>query len=141
MPVYPIQCANCGPQETFKTMSEARQSDLLECPVCDRPRPRLIVLPQFTEDRLRFWKGPLGNGYSTALGERMPETRTERDALALKKGVEFLGKSEFLASNPEAAEAVDYKSYVDSGGQHTPVLPADTSPFISKPAWAEPLVG
>lgn len=61
--------------------------------------------------------------------------------MAAERGVEFLGKSEFLASNPEAAEAVDYKRYVDSGGHHAPVLPADTSPFISKPAWAEPLVG
>lgn len=82
----------------------------------------------------------MNNGYSTALGEQMPPTRAERDALALKKGVEFLGKSEFLASNPEAAEAVSYKQHVDSGGHHAPVLPADTSPFISKPAWANDLV-
>ena len=88
-----------------------------------------------------MWKGPMGNGYSTALGERMPATRAERDALALKKGVEFIGKSEFLASNPEAAEAVSYAKHVSEGGHHTPVLPADTSPFISKPAWANDLVG
>ena len=87
-------------------MSEARASDLLDCPVCARARPRTIVLFNHSEDRTHMWKGPMGNGYSTALGERMPATRAERDALALKKGVEFIGKSEFLASNPEAAEAV-----------------------------------
>lgn len=141
IPIYPISCANCGEQETFATMSHARANDLLDCPVCQRPRPRLIVLPNYQEDRLRFWKGPMGNGWSTALGAPMPGSIAERDRMAEAKGVEFCGVSEFLAGNAEAAEAVDYKRYVDSGGHHTPVLPADTSPFVTKPAWANDLVG
>lgn len=122
-------------------MSEARKADLLECPVCLRDRPRVIVPFQFTQDNLRLWKGPMGNGWSTALGAPMPGTRKERDRMAAERGVEFCGEREFLASNPEAAEAVSYSRHVASGGYHEPVLPADTSPFIEQPAWADPLVG
>lgn len=143
MPVYPLACENCGEVETFATMSVARKSDLLECPVCERPRPRRIVLFQHTEDRTHMWKGPLGNGYSTALGEMMPQSRSERDRLAAKKGVEFVGTREFLASNAEAKEAVEYARHVQKGGAREPWQPADTSTgFVSgTPDWAKPLLG
>lgn len=141
MPLYPVQCPNCGPQEVFARMSVARNADMFDCPVCERPRPRGLVLFQFTEDKLRLWKGPMGNGWSTALGAPMPGSIAERDRMAAAKGVEFCGEREFLASNPEAAEAVSYSRHVASGGYHEPVLPADTSPFIEQPAWADPLVG
>lgn len=140
MPLYPIVCPNCGEQEVFARMSAARVADTFDCPVCTRARPRGVVEFRFVEDKLRFWKGPLGNGWSTALGAPMPGSIAERDRMAEAKGVEFCGEREFLASNPEAAEAVDYRKYVDSGGKHESVLPADTSPFISKPAWANDLV-
>ena|SRR5271166_616908 len=114
-------------------------SPFAPCPICERPRKKAIHLPQFQEDRLRLWRGPLGNGYSTALGERMPDTRTERDRLAAKKGIEFVSKSELLASNKEAAEAVAYKAHVDSGGPRD-VQPAPApDAFKEKPAWAKEL--
>jgi hypothetical protein len=133
MPRYDVRCVICGDQEVFATMSEAVGAKYLDCPICQRPRPRIFYPPQFTEDRLRLWRGPLGNGYSTALGEQMPATRAERDRLAAKKGVEFVTKSELLASNKEAAEAIAYKAEVDSGVPHRPIGPGDTSAFKEAP--------
>jgi hypothetical protein len=143
MPIYPVACANCGEQETFKTMSEARKSDLLECPVCAVPRPRRIVLFQHTEDRTHLWRGPLGNRYSFALGGEMPDSRSERDRIARAKGIEFCGTREFLDSNKEAAEAVAYSKEVQTGGPREPWEPADTTSAFKSgtPEWAKPLLG
>ena len=137
MPRYDIVCPNCGTQETVARMSTASH---LDCPVCERPRPKAIVLFQHTEDRTHMWKGPLGNGYSFALGERMPDSRSERDRLARKKGVEFCTRAELLADNKEAAEAVAYRKHVDQGGERLEQPAADTTAFVEKPAWAERLV-
>lgn len=139
MPVYPLSCANCGDQETFATMSEARKTDLLACPVCERPRPRRIVLFQHTEDRTHMWKGPLGNGYSTALGEQMPDSRSERDRLAKKKGIEFCTKAELLADSKEAAEAYAYRQHVNQGGARDEPIQHSDAAFVPKPAWASDL--
>ncbi len=130
MPTYVIHCQNCGKQETVERISLSKYAS---CPVCQRPRAKVPQVFQFTEDRLRMWSGPLGNGYSTALGERMPDTRAERDRLARKKGVEFITKSELVATNKEAAEALAYKAEVDSGLPHRPIGPGDTSAFHEAP--------
>jgi putative FmdB family regulatory protein len=137
VPLYDVNCQICGVQETFARMSTAT---FLECPRCGGLRPKGITLPHFTEDRLRFWKGPMGNGYSHALGAQMPETRTERDRLAREKGVEFVGRTEFLAENKEAAEAVGYAQHVKSGGTRDEQAPAPTSSFVPTPDWAKGLV-
>jgi len=130
MPTYVVRCQVCGERETIERISFSPYAD---CPVCQRPRPKVPQVPQFQEDRLRLWRGPLGNGYSTALGEQMPATRAERDRLAAKKGVEFVTKSELLATNKEAAEAIAYKAEVDSGVPHRPIGPGDTSAFKEAP--------
>jgi hypothetical protein len=132
----------CSEQEVFATMNEAMASGgFLDCPICRAPRPRIYHAPQYSEDRLRFWVGPMGNRYSTALGADMPETKKGRDQLAKQKGVEFVGKSEFLADNKEAAQAVAYKAHVDSGGRRDHWEPPDTSAaFKAKPEWAKDLV-
>jgi hypothetical protein len=139
MPRYEIECASCGRQEFFASIKTA--GSFMPCPLCERPRPQVIYPPQFSEDRLRFWVGPMGNRYSTALGAEMPETKKKRDQLAREKGVEFTTKSEFLADNKEAAAAVAYKKDVDSGGRRDPWEPPDTSgAFKAKPDWAKDLV-
>lgn len=95
--------------------------------------------PHFSEDRCRLWRGPTGSRFSYALGAEMPESRQARDKLAKEKGVEFVGKQEFLASNKEAAEAVEYTAHVNSGGRRddpvAPVAPA----WKPKPEWAKEL--
>ena len=139
MPTYVVKCGNCGPQETVARMSEA--AEFMACPVCRRPRPQVFHVPQFTEDRTHMWKGPMGNGYSFALGEQMPDSRQARDRLARQKGVEFCSRDELLRDNKEAAEAVAYKAYVDSGGSRDVANPVDTSAFQAKPAWAKDLIG
>jgi hypothetical protein len=119
-------------------MSEA--AEYMACPQCERLRPQVFSVPQFTEDRVRFFKGPMGNGYSTALGEQMPDSRQARDRRAREKGVEFVTLSEHLAENKEAKEAVEYSAHVRSGGDRTLDKPAPTtSPFVPKPDWAKSL--
>jgi hypothetical protein len=81
----------------------------------------------------------MGNGYSTALGEQMPDSRAARDKLARKKGVEFITKSELVATNKEAAEAIAYSAEVRKGAPHQPVGAGPTGAFKPKPSWAEPL--
>jgi hypothetical protein len=130
VPTYVIHCQVCGEQETVERISRSHYAD---CPVCQRPRVKVPQVPQFQEDRLRMWKGPLGNGYSTALGAPMPDTKAERDRLARKQGVEFITKSELVASNKEAAEAIAYKADVDRGLPHQPIGAGDTSAFKPPP--------
>jgi hypothetical protein len=133
MPMYPLFCANCGEVETFASMKTARANDKLPCPICGRPRPRRIVVFQHQEDRTHFWKGPMGNGYSTALGEFMPASRQERDRLARKKGVEFCTLADLRADNKEAADALDYSAHVAAGGKRDdPPNPAPAD------VWKEP---
>ncbi len=135
---YDIRCANCGDQEVIVPMSEA--SACMPCPLCARPRPQVFSVPNFTEDRTRFWKGPMGNGYSTALGEYMPESKRERDALAKKKGVEFCSLAELTSDNKEAQAALEYHAHVQAGGarEERPVTTA--APWQATPSWAKDLV-
>lgn len=133
---YDVRCANCGTQEAWAKMST---SDVAECPVCGRDRPKAISLPNFQEDRVRFFRGALGNGYSHALGEQMPDSRQARDRRAKEKGVEFVSKAEHLSENKEAAEAVEYRKHVDSGGERIERDAPTTSPFVPRPDWAKAL--
>ena len=126
----------CGEQEAWAKMST---SDTAPCPVCDRERPKAISLPNFQEDRVRFFKGALGNGYSTALGEQMPDSRQARDRRAREKGIEFISLAEHLSENKEAAEAVEYRKHVNEGGARDEPVQPTSSPFVPRPAWAEAL--
>jgi hypothetical protein len=130
MPTYVIRCQVCGERETIEKISLSKWAD---CPVCQRPRPKIPQVPQFQEDRLRMWKGPLGNGWSTALGAPMPETREGRDRLAKKRGVEFITPAELTATNAEAADALAYKKEVDRGHPHQPIGAGNTSAFKDAP--------
>lgn len=139
MPIYVVRCENCGEQEVVARMKDA--ATFMECALCGRPRPQVIFAPQFQEDRVRFFKGPLQNGYSFALGEKMPDSRSARDRRAKEKGVEFVSFSEHLQENKEAKEAVEYRKHVDSGGDRAlDKPPPDTAAFVKKPKWAEGLV-
>lgn len=138
MPRYDVSCANCGPQETVARISEA--ATFMPCPVCGGMRPQIIGVPQFQEDRVRFFRGLDGSKHSFALGTDMPDSRQARDRMAKERGVEFISRSEHLAENKEAAEAVAYRAHVDSGGDRALDKPApSTSPFVPKPEWAKAL--
>lgn len=138
MPKYDVVCPNCGVQEIVARMSEAAAQ--MPCPVCQRPRPQIFHVPQFQEDRTRLWKGPLQNGWSTALGEYMPQSRSERDKLAKKKGVEFCSLAELKADNKEAREAIEYTAEVAAGGKRDEPQPAPANVWQSAPSWAKDLV-
>lgn len=137
MPEYTVRCANCGDQALVVPMSVA--AEYMPCPVCQRARPQVFNVPQFTEDRTRLWKGPLGTGYSFALGRNMPDSRKERDRVARERGVEFCSLAELRADNKEAAQALDYKAHVDAGGarDERPIDPAPV--WQDRPAWAREL--
>lgn len=137
MPRYDVVCPVCGPREIVARISEA--ASFMPCDVCGVPRPQVIHAPQFTEDRVRLWRGVNGGRYSYALGGEMPDSRQARDRIAASKGVEFVGKSEFLASNKEAAEAVAYHDHVQSGGKREDPRPASAPAWQAKPAWAKAL--
>lgn len=136
---YDVHCANCGTQEAWAPMSTSGEAP---CPVCQRDRPKTITLPYYQEDRVRFFKGANGDGFSHALGEYMPDSRSERDRLAKKKGVEFVTLNEHLSENKEAKEAYDYRKHVDQGGARVLDKPAPaTDAFVPTPEWAKPLIG
>ncbi len=130
MPIYVLRCPNCGDREIVARMSEA--AHYMPCPGCGRPRPQVFHAPQFTEDRLAQWKGPQGNGWSTALGAPMPSSRAERDRLAKERGVEFCTVADLRADNREAADALDYTAHVNAGGERN-----DPKPFTGGD-WKEP---
>lgn len=132
MPIYELLCASCGPQTTVAKMSEA--AAFMPCPQCERPRPQVFSVPYYTEDRLRFFKGAHGNGWSHALGAPMPDSRQARDKMALAKGVEFCSVTDLRRDSKEAADALDYKAHVDSGGERAdPVVPDAASSWKSAP--------
>lgn len=120
-------------------MPMSQGAEFMPCPVCTRLRPQVFHAPNFTEDRTRLWKGPMGNGYSTALGEYMPQSRRERDALAKKKGIEFCNLAELQADNKEAADAIAYKTYVDAGGARDERPEPVAAPWQATPSWAKDL--
>ncbi len=130
MPTYVTRCPNCGDREQTARMKDAAAK--MPCPQCARPRPQVYFAPFFVEDRLAQWKGPLGNGWSNALGAPMPSSRAERDRLAREKGVEFCSVAELRADNREAADALDYHAHVQAGGARN-----DPKPDLHSPAWKE----
>ena len=138
MALYDIQCPMCGTREVYASIHTVGQ--YIECPVCCRPRPRLLNFHfHHTEDRTRLWRGPNGDRYSYALGEDMPESRAERDRLAKKKNIEFCSLAELRADNKEAAAALDYKAHVDSGGLRDDSRPEAAPVWRQKPSWAKGL--
>lgn len=126
MAIYQIECPNCGPQEIVAKMSDG--AAFMPCPSCERARPQIFSAPYFTEDRLRMWKGPMGNKWSHALGAPMPETRAERDRMAARKGVEFTSLKELRRDSKEADEALTYRAHVDAGGSRVDSAPAGPAP-------------
>lgn len=56
MPIYTYECENCAHQfELFQKMGEGNEG--LECPACNRERPRKIVAPF----RTHAWSNFLDN--------------------------------------------------------------------------------
>src|SRR5580698_222662 len=108
--IYRVRCDTCGIQEfeeSIETVSFPRP-----CPACGALSPKLFESPKFVEDRLRFFKGHDGTGYSFALGERMPDSRAARDRLAKQKGIYFDSQ---LTKDEQRYR--DYGKHVASGGE------------------------
>lgn len=128
MPLYTILCPTHGTEVVGASMSEAGWSML--CPKCSTMCPRMVESFQFAQDNLRLYEDGAGGKFSHALGTDMPESRKQRDRMAKAKGVEFTTKAEFLADNPQAAEAVAYREHVDAGGERFEIKPKATSGWV-----------
>lgn len=120
MPLYDWKCGTCkAVYETFSSMA-----DFAAPYHCGRPSARHFNarnIPQFTEDRLRFWRGHEGSRYSFALGQEMPQTRKEMNRIAEAKGIEFISSTREL--DAESQEAIEYRRHVDEGGKPDPWQP------------------
>lgn len=135
MPRYDVRCVQHGLHEIVASIKTA--AEFMPCGECGLPSRQVFSPPCIVEDRLRFWKGPMGNGYSHALGAQMPETRAGRDRLAAEKGVEFCTIGELKADDKEIASAIDYRKDVDTGGKKIPMKEAiPASAWKDKPAWS-----
>lgn len=141
MPLYDYRCINCGAEWTeFRKMSDACDHSTSGrrgegCPQVAFGQPHVgkrVYSPRnvfrFTEDRLRMWKGPMGNGFSTALGCQMPDNRADLARLEKEKGVEFVSPGSMPG---EWQEAVEYRKHVDEGGERL----EDPARFSDVPAF------
>lgn len=88
----PVKCSDCGGG-------------------CYRPE----CLPEFSEDRLRFWRNHKGTRYSYTLGHDMPESRAQR-RLIEKSGVVFCSPGD--NTSPEHSAAMEYHRAVEQGASH-----------------------
>lgn len=128
MPLYEYKCVNCGVVwDEFHSMKDVPEAVVryekcepatghgsMTAPHVGKRHYSPRSIPNFTEDRLRFWKGPLGNGYSTALGAPMPDNRADLARMEREKGIEFLSPSSIPR---EWEDAVAYRKHVDEGGE------------------------
>lgn len=136
MPRYDGLCKLHGVREVVARPDERP----LRCDLDGLEVQQIFHPPQFTQDSCRLWRGVNGTRFSHALGAEMPDTRQARDRLAREKGVEFVGKREFLASNKEAAAAVEYHAHVATGGAREEPRATAPANWQTKPAWAKGLV-
>jgi hypothetical protein len=91
----------------------------VKCADCAGGPPcfRRECLPQFQEDRLRLYRNPrTGDRYSYALGDQMPESRAERDALEKSRGIVFCSPGENASTEHAAANA--YEQARRQGASH-----------------------
>jgi putative FmdB family regulatory protein len=86
MPVYEFECRRHGRYEEHRQMGDFRP---LVCDTCGRYAFKIFSVPNFQEDRSRFWRGRDGSRYSSALGCELPDSRGDIAALARAKGIEF----------------------------------------------------
>lgn len=123
MPLYAFDCTNCGRDfDYFAKMSEISAA-APGCPYCHAPGRRVFTVPQYSEDRTRFFRGPSGSRYSYMLGQNMPESRAEFHKICEQKGIEPVSRS----TMPEGWKAAaQYARHVREGGDR--VDPASVLP-------------
>lgn len=85
------------------------------CPECNRWSQRVITVPQFNEDRTRFFRnGVDGTKHSHALGHEMPDSRRDYYRELESKGCEPCSPQ----TMPQAwKDNAAYKKHVESGGE------------------------
>ncbi|MDE2102032.1 MAG: zinc ribbon domain-containing protein [Patescibacteria group bacterium] len=110
MPLYEYQCDE-GVFDVRRPMGEAAAQE--PCPSCGKLARRVFTAPHFTEDRTRFWRNSRGTRFCGSLGEDLPDSRKDAEALARAKGVEFMTSDEVPANLRFAQE---YGRHLKHGG-------------------------
>jgi|FreactTroBogLake_1042271.scaffolds.fasta_scaffold00472_13 putative FmdB family regulatory protein len=129
---YDYACPACGTID--EVIHGMREQVTVLCPECATPCNRYFspdTFPQFTEDRVRFYrnnrKDAPSERWSYALGQEMPESRRELNRLQEQKGIEFVSKRDM----PDHWKmALEYKRHVDKGGER--VAPEKLMPTSTK---------
>lgn len=86
------------------------------CPDCGALCPKLISVPNFQEDRTRFWRNGNGGRFSSALGQELPDSRAGVDAVCKAKGIEMTSPAEL----PHVRRAAEVGRAKRAGEQISP---------------------
>lgn len=86
MALYEFECPRHGRMEEHRSMGDLMPT---VCQTCGQFARKAFSVPQFTEDRTRFWRDSNGGRYSAAFGEQLPDSRSGVEALAKQKGIEL----------------------------------------------------
>lgn len=123
MPMYGFECTSCGREfDYYARMSEIAHASP-GCPYCHGTSRRIFSVPQYSEDRTRFFRGATGTRYSHMLGQDMPESRSEFHRICEQKGIEPVSRASIPSHWKEAAS---YARHVRDGGER--VDPASVVP-------------
>lgn len=118
MPLYEYRCPNCDCIDDLR--HEANAAIFVSCLICQGRCERHFgpdSVPHFQEDRLRFFRlshaGP-SDRHSYALGQDMPDSRSELKRLEKAKGIEFVSRRDM----PEQWKALAaHTKHVREGGE------------------------
>jgi hypothetical protein len=130
--LYPVFCRVHGEMEL--DVSIHKFYDGFPCPTCSTPTRKIYESPVFTEDRLRFAQGALGDGWSQSMGAPMPQSRSQRKALERLRGAEFVGPNEDVNEYGRAA-----RLYQEAKAQGCSDQEADAASPLPQPKPVKPL--
>jgi hypothetical protein len=103
---------------------------------------RVFDVPQFTEDRIRFFRRRDSNApsdrWSWAIGQDMPDSRQERRRIEKERGIEFVSQAEARKS-PDVEKSLSYVNHLRSGGKPIPPGVLDPTAKIQRGTLAKKL--
>lgn len=124
---FEYRCPTDGPFDSAHPIGQAPPAAI--CPMCCTVAERYFSSESvfnFQEDRIRFARPHQGTRFSAALGQDIPDSRSELNRLCKEKGIEFVGSD--LPPNWKAAR--EYGQHLKAGGER---LPQDAAAAMMEP--------